>query len=183
MSTDREESELLAFLSSPASYKENPARIEIIETHAARVFLAGPKALKVKKRVTLPFLDFSTLANRRQALQRELDLNQAHAPQIYRSLIRIARSRSGALTFGDGTPIDYALEMNRFDQSNLLTEIACRGPLPLELRKDLASMAADYHRSSPVRTETPGSAIMRSTIQGLAAALTEVVPQGADVGY
>ena len=47
-----------------------------VETHAARVFLVGDRAFKLKKPVNLGFLDFSTLEKRRQALVQEFDLNQ-----------------------------------------------------------------------------------------------------------
>ena len=35
--------------------------VERIETHASVVFLAGPRAYKIKRAVKYPFLDFSTL--------------------------------------------------------------------------------------------------------------------------
>src|SRR5580700_2566328 len=50
------------------------------QTHAAVVFLAGDRALKVKRAVRYPFLDYSTLDKRKAACQAELDVNRKFAP-------------------------------------------------------------------------------------------------------
>jgi hypothetical protein len=171
-----EEAELIAFLSDPASHIEQPETIERIETHAARVFLVGRKAFKIKKRVKLPFLDFSTLASRQQALERELELNRDHAREIYLGVSPINRNLDGALTFGEGTVVDYALVMNRFDQDGLLARIAANGPLSPAVAKELADMVARYHRTVPIADGTSGSDIMRDTVSGLAAGLTDAAP-------
>ena len=49
-----------------------------IDTHAATVFLAGPRALKIKRAVRFPFLDYSTLAKRKAACEAENDGQSAH---------------------------------------------------------------------------------------------------------
>jgi aminoglycoside phosphotransferase family enzyme/predicted kinase len=175
-----EETELIAFLSDPASYAEPAEAIERIETHAARVFLVGRKAYKVKKRVKLPFLDFSTLPSRRQALERELELNRAHAPEIYLGVAAISRAPDGRLAFGeDGIVVDYALVMNRFDQNEVLSRIAALGPLPTAVAKELADMVAHYHRAVPITGDISGADLMRDTVSGLAAGLTDAAPASA----
>ncbi len=50
-----EEAELIGFLFDPNSYPDGADTVSLIETHAARVFLAGRKAIKIKKRIRLPF--------------------------------------------------------------------------------------------------------------------------------
>lgn len=174
--SNREEAEVIAFLSDPASYADHPARVDIIETHAARVFLAERKALKIKKRVALPFLDFSTLPKRRAALERELELNRDHAPEIYVGVSAISRGPDGRMTFGDGTIVDYALVMNRFEQENLLARIAAEGPLPPAMARELADMVARYHRTVPLAGATSGGAVMLDTVSQLAASLTDAAP-------
>jgi aminoglycoside phosphotransferase family enzyme/predicted kinase len=174
-----EETELIAFLSDPASHMEPTETVERIETHAARIFLVGRKAYKIKKRVKLPFLDFSTLQSRKQALEREFELNRNHAPEIYLGVVVIGRTENGTLAFGEGKVVDYALVMNRFDQDELIARIAAHGPLSAAISKELASMVARYHRAIPIATGTSGSDIMRDTISGLAAGLTDAAPASA----
>jgi aminoglycoside phosphotransferase family enzyme/predicted kinase len=177
--SDREVAELTAFLRDPATYGEHPDRIDTIETHAARVVLAGRKAFKVKKRVKLPFLDFTTLEQRRAALARELELNRAQAPEIYIGLTGISRRPDGTLAFGDDNPIDVALVMNRFDQGQLLARIAEQGPLTRDIAHELADMAVRYHRALPPVSGISGAQIMRDTVSALAASLVSDAPPSA----
>lgn len=168
---------LEAFLSNPASYGNAHARIEMIETHAARVFLVGSRAYKVKKPVTLPFLDFSTVDARRHALSREFELNRKHAPEIYVALGSINRDASGALTFDEGEPVEPVLVMNRFDQNDLLARIADRGPLTRKMALELAHMIARYHRTlDPRAARGGGAAIMKDTVAELADELENAAP-------
>src|SRR5215472_7312223 len=67
------QAEVLAFLANPATY--GGAAVRRIDTHAASVFLAGERALKIKRAVRFPFLDFSTLEKRKRACEAELAVN------------------------------------------------------------------------------------------------------------
>ena len=62
--TAKAQEEVLAFLADPATYGGGAKKVRRIDTHAASVFLAGDRALKVKRAVRFPFLDFSTLETR-----------------------------------------------------------------------------------------------------------------------
>ncbi|WOP39306.1 AAA family ATPase [Streptomyces sp. Li-HN-5-13] len=53
------------------------------ETHTATLFLVGDRAYKLKKPVDLGFLDYSTVAARRAACEREVLLNRRFAPDVY----------------------------------------------------------------------------------------------------
>src|SRR6202035_596517 len=59
--------ETLAFLADAATYGGKGDKVRRIDTHAATVFLAGDRALKIKRAVRFPFLDYSTLATRSAA--------------------------------------------------------------------------------------------------------------------
>ena len=62
-----DQSAVLAFLSDPATHGgETP---EHVETHGAHVFLAGDRALKIKRAVAYDYMDFSTLKQRRKMLE------------------------------------------------------------------------------------------------------------------
>ena len=169
-----EEDEVAAFLSKPGAYPGAPSEVGVIETHAARVFLAGDKAFKIKKPVKLPFLDFSTLERRRDALARELEINRPHAPEIYLRLVPITRGPDGTLGLeGKGPVVEWALEMRQFRQSSLLSEIASKRALEPDLCKALARMVAAYHRENPVASAADGYAKAERVVRQLETALAE----------
>ena len=76
---------VFALLAEPATH--GGAAVKRIDTHAASVFLAGPRTFKVKRAVRFPFLDFSTLGKRRAACEAEIRVNRAFAPAIYRGVV------------------------------------------------------------------------------------------------
>lgn len=152
------EDEVTALLSNPATYPEVPARVDVIETHCARVFLAGAEAYKVKKHVRLPFLDFSTLEQRRRATSREVEINQPHASTIYVGLMPITRGTSGALALGGrGQAVEWAVHMRRFRQESVLANLAQKGPLPDALCEAIAEVAARFHRTAAIATDIDGA--------------------------
>ena len=57
---------VFAFLADPVQHPE----MHRIDTHAASVFLVGDRALKIKRAVRFPYLDYSTLAKRKTACER-----------------------------------------------------------------------------------------------------------------
>jgi hypothetical protein len=136
----------------------------VIETSCAWVFLAGDRALKVKKPVDYGFLDFSTPAKRRWALERELAFNRATAPDIYRAVRKITRAADGALALGgEGEAVDYALEMRAFDPAAVLSE---RPELvDGELGERLGRAIARFHAQAEVRPEGGGVQALGFTIR------------------
>ena len=89
---------VFALLGDPATYGGDAVRR--FDTHAAVVFLAGDRAIKVKRAVRYPFLDYSTLDKRKAACQAELDVNRKFAPQLYRRIVPITREADGSLALG-----------------------------------------------------------------------------------
>ena len=57
--------------------------VELRETHISWVFLDVDDVWKVKKPVSLGFLDFSTPEKRRRACEEEVRLNRRLAPDVY----------------------------------------------------------------------------------------------------
>ena len=122
------------------------------QTHAAFVFLAGNRAYKVKRAVRYPFLDFSSLDKRKAACEAELNINRKFAPQLYHRIVPITRQSDGALALdGDGEPVEWAIEMVRFDEDKTLDRLAERGELDDRLIAKLAiAVAAMHGRADPV---------------------------------
>ena len=86
---------VLDALRNPVVWPNRPEKVDLIETHAALIFLAGDAVLKVKRAIKLPYLDFSTLEARRRVCQREIELNAPHAPDLYRGLVPIRQATDG----------------------------------------------------------------------------------------
>ena len=140
-------------LGNPATYRlPAAAKITCHHTHAAMVFLAGDRAFKVKRAVRYPFLDFSSLDKRKAACEAELAINRKFAPQLYRRVVPITRERNGELALdGTGKPVEWALEMERFDEERTLDRLAQRGELDERLLAKLAvTVAAMHEHAEPV---------------------------------
>jgi uncharacterized protein len=140
-------------LGNPATYGlPGSAEVSRHQTHAAIVFLAGKRALKVKRAVRYPFLDFSSLDKRKAACEVELAINRKFAPQLYRRLVPITREPNGALALdGSGEPVEWAVEMARFDEERTLDRVARHGELDDRLLAKLAiAVAAMHERAQPV---------------------------------
>ena len=133
-----------AVLSFLAGGRPNLA-VQRIDTHCSIIFLEPSRALKVKRAVKLPYLDFSTLEKRRRACEDEITVNKRHAPSIYRGVVPITRERDGLAIGGVGPVVEWAVEMVRFDESETLDRLAS-GVLEPELGDDLAAVLLDSHR-------------------------------------
>jgi aminoglycoside phosphotransferase family enzyme/predicted kinase len=147
--TVTDQASIFDFLGDAATH--GGAGVRRIDTHAASVFLAGDRALKVKRAVTFPFLDYSTLAKREAACRAELDVNRPFAPQIYRRVVPITREPDGRLAIGgEGEPVEWAVEMRRFDETQTLDRLADAGKLDDALADALGRAVADAHEKAPV---------------------------------
>lgn len=120
-------------------------RPDVIETHAALVFLIGDKAFKLKKAVDLGYLDFSTIEKRRRALEREFELNRRTAPSFYQRVVPVSRSNGAFALGGSEVPVDWLLEMLRFPDDALLSHRADQGALDEATIERLAVHVARFH--------------------------------------
>ena len=155
--------------------------VERIDTHASIVFLAGTRALKLKRAVKYDYLDFSTPALRHRSCEAELRINRRLAPALYRRVLPVVRTASGTLALGGaGVPVDWVIEMTRFDQNALLDRMAADGRLDLALMGPLAEEIASFHESSTVHVDHGGEAGIRRVIDGDAAGFRELASQGLD---
>lgn len=122
-----------------------------IDTHCASIFLVGDRAWKMKRAVRFPYLDFSTVDLRHEALANELRLNRRTAPDLYLALHAITRDAEGGLALdGPGEPIDWVLEMHRFDDGALLSELAERHAFAPGLLQDLTDSIVAFHSTAEI---------------------------------
>jgi aminoglycoside phosphotransferase family enzyme/predicted kinase len=162
-----------AFLADPATHGGH--QVKRIDTHAASVFLAGDRVLKVKRAVRFPFLDYSTLDLRRAACEAELEVNRPFAPEIYRRVVPITREADGSLALaGKGQPVEWAVEMRRFDEESTLDHLADAGKIDLALADMLGRTVAAAHRAMPVVAAGPWIEALASFLDQNKVAFDEV---------
>jgi aminoglycoside phosphotransferase family enzyme/predicted kinase len=163
---------VIDFLARPSTH--GGAEVERIDTHTAVVFLAGTRAWKLKRAVHFDYLDFSTIKDRKAWCDAEVRLNRRTAPTLYRNVVAVTRERDGSLTLGgDGPPVDWVIEMNRFEQDALFDHLAESGRLDFSLMAPLASAIARFHLAAEQRRDHGGKAGMEWVIDGNAAAFAE----------
>ena len=144
---------VLAFLGDPRTHRG--ATVRRIDTHASSIFLAGERALKIKRAIRLPYLDYSTLALRKAACEAELAINKPNAPQIYRGVVAITRNENDRLAVaGRGTPVEWALEMARFDETKTLDRMAREHGIDAPLAVAIADAMLRSHHTAE-RSQAP----------------------------
>ena len=143
---------VFAFLTDPARHPH----VHRIDTHAASVFLEGDRALKIKRAVCFPYLDYSTLEKRKAACDEEIRINRQFAPQIYRRVVPINQAGDGSLEIdGNGTAVEFAVEMTRFDERQTLDLLAAAGALDPDLVDAMADAIAASHAVAPRAAAAP----------------------------
>lgn len=163
--TNHGQAEVFRFLAEPGTHGLSEPVIQI-GTHGAAVFLAGRDVYKVKKAVSFPFMDFSTLEKRRTACHAELAVNRPHAPDLYLGVVAVTRSASGALELGGtGEPVEWAVHLRRFDERNTLDLKAGRDGLDARLIADMATAVGDWHRRAEIRDGAKATAAFRGVVE------------------
>lgn len=155
--TEAAQDAVVTFLLDPATHGVS-GPVEVIDTHISRVFLAGPRAYKLKRAVLLPYTDASTPGKRLANCRKEYDLNRRTAPDLYLAVRRITRAPDGSPEFdGEGPLLDAVVEMVRFDQEALFDRMAERDDLTPGMMGELAATVARHHSEAPVVHSGSGS--------------------------
>jgi hypothetical protein len=163
-----QQEEAIAFLGDPRTH--GGQAVERIDTHAALVFLAGDRALKLKRAVRYPYLDYSTVEKRHAACVAELAINRRTAPALYRGVVGIRRRDDGLLRLEDGDgaadAVDWLVSMARFPDESLFDRMAERQALTSDLMRRLAERIAAFHHEAAPRPEGGGVEAMRAVADG-----------------
>lgn len=138
--------------------------VEWIQTHISHVFLVADRVYKLRKPVTLPFLDFGTRAERNADCRREVELNRRLAPDVYLGVVSM---RLGANALEVGRPedapsdpdLEHAVLMRRLPEGRDALALLEAGQLaPAQLER-VAERLARFHdevglgRPAPWTTE------------------------------
>ncbi len=131
--------------------QELSGQVTRIDTHASVIFLAGDHAFKVKRAVRYPYLDYSTLAKRETACQREFEINRTLSPALYDRCAPLVKTKDGQVKLADcdtvdpSTVCDWAVVMHRFDDDALLSHMAEQDSLSRTLIEETSRLIAATH--------------------------------------
>ena len=140
---------VIAALLDPAAYPHPARRVTLIQTHISYVLLAGRHAYKIKKAVDLGFLDYGTLARRRQLCEDEVRLNRRLCPRVYLGVVPIVRTPEGYRVGGEGTAVEYAVAMRRVPERRMMPSLLAQGEVTPAHIRSLARVIAEFHGSAP----------------------------------
>ena len=125
--------------------------VTLIETHISWLLLVGDDAYKLKKPVTLDFLDFAQPEQRRTACEEELRINRRAAPDLYLGVLPVTGTPAAPRLGGAAAEaIDWVVHMRRFPDGALLAERAARGKLRAAHIDALAGEIAAFQAQAAV---------------------------------
>jgi aminoglycoside phosphotransferase family enzyme/predicted kinase len=125
---------LIQALLDPRRYSHPVEEVDLLETHISWILLAGDFAYKLKKPITLPFLDYGSVDKRQACCEAELRLNRRYAPDLYLDVVEF-----------DGEP---SVKMRRFDEAARLDHVCRRGELTPAHLSGLARTIAAFHAAA-----------------------------------
>ncbi|MFC1833923.1 phosphotransferase, partial [Thermodesulfobacteriota bacterium] len=147
---------LIDALSRPEAYPHRPASVQVIQTHASVVFLAGELVYKVKKAVDFGFLDFSTLDKRKHYCRQEVRLNSRFSEGIYLGVVPVFEGERGIDFEGPGYEIDFAVLMKRFPEDRTLINMLAEERVSPEILDRMADRIAHFHSQAPTGPHVTG---------------------------
>jgi len=146
--------ELIRSLRRPACYDHAVGSVALVETHISYVLLSGEFAYKIKKPLSLGFLDFSSLDKRLHACQEEVRLNRRLAPAIYLDVVPITGTPAAPHINGSGEAIEYAVKMRQFPPDATLDRLEAQGRLTASQVEAIATSIARFHLQDCARAGT-----------------------------
>lgn len=130
----------------------------IAETHISVLVSIGDLVYKLKKPVSLGFLDFSDRQQRERACHCEVELNRRLAPDVYLGVADVLGV--------DGEPCDHLVVMRRMPASRRLAALVeARAPLD-DLLSDVARRVAAFHAATETSAEI-AAAGRRDAVQAI----------------
>jgi aminoglycoside phosphotransferase family enzyme/predicted kinase len=143
---------LIEAMFDTARYPDPAARVDLVETHASWLLLAGDFVYKIKKPVLLPFLDYGSLDKRLACCEAELRLNRRFAPELYLAVVALTGTPEDPQVGGCGPAIEYAVKMRRFAEAGRLDRLCARGQLRPHQISELAATIAGFHQEALAAT-------------------------------
>jgi aminoglycoside phosphotransferase family enzyme/predicted kinase len=141
---------LIRALSNPSVYPHHPDSVQVVQTHISIVFLSGVYVYKVKKPLSLGFLDFTTLEKRKFFCHQEVTLNSRFSRDIYIGVTTIYESASEVINLcGDGQEIEYAVLMKIIPEDKILKNALALNLVDEPIMDKVAAAIRSYHSQAP----------------------------------
>lgn len=141
----------VGLLRQPASYPDRPARVEVIETHFAWVFLTGRYVYKLKKPLRLGGVDMTSPEARRQSCEQELALNRRLAPRTYLGVVPVTAGADGTLCLnGAGAAVDWLVMMRQLPRERMLDRAIREGTVSAGDIDSLIASLVRFQEQAPV---------------------------------
>jgi aminoglycoside phosphotransferase family enzyme/predicted kinase len=163
MANSTDQDEVFDFLANPATH-HLVTEVKRFNTHGSYVFLAGDDAYKVKRAISYPYMDYSSIGKRRLACEKEIAVNKRHAPDIYVSAIPVTRDAAGLHLGGKGTIVEWVVHMKRFDENATFDRLADEGKLTGHIIDFLADAVAETHRHAPEDRDVSAVNVIKNVI-------------------
>jgi aminoglycoside phosphotransferase family enzyme/predicted kinase len=128
---------------SESTVTEEPA--SVCETHVSILFLVGDRVYKLKKPVSLGFLDFSTREAREAVCHREVELNRRLTPDVYLGVADVMSS--------DGRPCDHLVVMRRMPAARRLATLVRKDADVADGLRQVAHSIAAFHSRAETSAE------------------------------
>lgn len=130
----------------------------VVETHISVLVSIGDRVYKLKKPVSMGFLDFSDRGLRERACRREVELNRRLAPDVYLGVADVVGE--------DGQPCDHLVVMRRMPPDRRLAALVRAGDsLEVPLR-EIARRLAVFHAGAATSDEI-AAAGRRDAVQAI----------------
>jgi uncharacterized protein len=146
-------SDIIRVLSSVAAYPEPAASVEIAQTQMSVVFIAGDFVYKLKKPVNLGYLDYTTLAKRKQLCEQEVKLNRRLCPEVYLGVIPVTAENGLIKLGGTGTAIEYAVKMKKLPQERMLDVLLAKNQVTPDMIARVAEKVVAFHQKAETDKE------------------------------
>ena len=137
---------LIKYLSDPGTYGLNNKSVEIIQTHASYVFIAGNYVYKLKKPVEFGFLDFSTLGKRKYYCEQEVILN-SRLSNSYIGVIPITCDQGDYRFQKEGEVIDYLVKMKRIPEKYFMKNLLNKNKITKKEINNLTKRLYEFYSS------------------------------------
>jgi len=140
-------------LLNPQAYPHNPQNVELMQTQMSLIFLTGDFVYKVKKKVNLGYLDYTTLEKRLFFCHQELELNRRLCPDVYLAVVPIVEEKGELRVEGQGEAIDYAVKMKQLPQQRMMDVLLTKWQVTREMIAKVAQKLAEFHQRAETNRE------------------------------